>query len=520
MKHINSLLPRAGRYAVSYLPRFVASSSFFWCIVALLVLQASWIALTSHYPMAFDEDFHLGIIKIYAHHLSPFLTSQPAGADMFGALARDPSYLYHYIFSFPYRLIRSFTDNETVIVIALRFLNITLFAADLVVFRKLLQRLKSPDGVINGCLLFFVLIPVVPQLAGQINYDNLFISAIAIDLLLTLKFTERLRTEKHIDVRLFLLMLSAWLLSSLVKYATLPVFAASMVYIFLQLFRVLGASIPVWRKAVRSSFDSSSSNAVSRLKLASLTFVTLISIGLFSQRYAVNVVRYHEPIPDCSKVLTIKQCRAYGPWIRDYDFSINKVDEAHNPLVFTGDWLYGMWLRLYFAVDGPATMYQSRGPLPVPALSAIAVGIAALLATIFGYRKLLKNYQASTVILFVGVSVVYISALWFDEYKAYVRTGQPVAINGRYLLPFLPLLLVLGALAGRELLRKHPRVFYATCGLILVSQLWGGGALTYILRSNDAWYRPSHVVQDANHAVQFVLGPVTPGYNQPAEFLK
>ena len=439
---------------------------------------------------------------------------------MFGAVARDPSYLYHYLFSFPYRLLHSLTHNELTIVIALRFLNIGLFAAGLVIFRKLLERLKSPTAIINGCLLFFVLIPVVSQLAGQINYDNLFIPAIAVDLLLTLKFTDYLRTKKHIDLRLLLLMISAWLLTSLVKYATLPVFAASMVYVAMQLFRVLGVSLTAWRLALKASHNPDGVSLASRIKFASLVLLALVAVGLFSQRYGINLVRYHEPIPDCSKVLTIKQCRAYGPWIRDYDFSINKVDEAHNPLVFTGDWLYGMWLRLYFAVDGPATMYQSRGPLPVPALSAIAVGIAGLLATIVGFRKLLRNYQASTVGLFVSVSVVYIATLWFDEYKAYVRTGQPVAINGRYLLPFLPLLLILGALAGRELLRKHPRVLYSIAGLILVSQLWGGGALTYILRSNDAWYRPSHVVRDANHAVQAVFGPVTPGYNQPAEFLK
>lgn len=493
----------------------MASSSFFWCIVVLLIVQASWIALTSHYPMAFDEDFHLGIIKIYAHHLNPFLSGQPAGADMFGAVACDPSYLYHYIFSFPYRLVHSFTNNETTIVIMLRFINIGLFAGGLVIFKKLLGRLKPPAAVTNACLLFFVLIPVVPQLAGQVNYDNLFIPAIAADLLLTLKFTDRLRADKRIDLGSFLLMMSAWLLTSLVKYATLPVFAASMLYVGVQLYRAYGINTGSWRGALCDAYGT-----IKHLKTAMLLILTIVCVGLFSQRYVVNLVHYHEPIPDCSKVLSINQCRVYGPWIRDYDFSINKIDEAHNPLVFTGDWLYGMWLRLYFTVDGPATMYQSRGPLPVPALSAIAVGIAGLVATLITFRKLLRSYQASTIILFVGVSMVYIATLWFDEYEAFVRTGQPVAINGRYLLPFLPLLLVIAALASRELLRKHPRAAYTLGGLILLSQLWGGGALTYILRSNDAWYRPNHVVRNANHAVKYILGPVTPGYDQPAEFLK
>src|SRR5580692_8418743 len=97
----------------SYRRRAVAligSRRFFWGIVALLVLQAVWIACSGRYPMAFDEDFHLGIIRLYAHHLSPFWNGQPAGADAFGAVSRDPSYLYHYLMSFPYRLTSVFTQ--------------------------------------------------------------------------------------------------------------------------------------------------------------------------------------------------------------------------------------------------------------------------------------------------------------------------------------------------------------------------------------------------------------------------
>src|SRR5476651_13106 len=101
---------------------------FFRIILALLVLEAAWIALSGRYPMAFDEDFHLGIIRLYAHHLSPFWSSQPEVADRFGAVARDPSYLYQYLLSFPYRLISQFTSDQTIQVIILRFVNIGLFA--------------------------------------------------------------------------------------------------------------------------------------------------------------------------------------------------------------------------------------------------------------------------------------------------------------------------------------------------------------------------------------------------------
>src|SRR5882672_10647373 len=108
----------------SRLVRFVDSQPFFWLVIALLVLEAAWIALTGRYPMAFDEDFHLGIIRLYAHHISPFWAHQPPDGNAFGAVARDPSYLYQYLMSFPYRLVAAFTSDQTLQVLWLRAVNI------------------------------------------------------------------------------------------------------------------------------------------------------------------------------------------------------------------------------------------------------------------------------------------------------------------------------------------------------------------------------------------------------------
>src|SRR3954469_13979749 len=105
----------------------VSSDKFFWGVVILLVVQALWIALSGRYPMAYDEDFHLGVIRLYSHHLSPFWNGHPAGGDAFGAVARDPSYLYHYLMSFPYRLISFITSSQMAQVLVLRFINIGLF---------------------------------------------------------------------------------------------------------------------------------------------------------------------------------------------------------------------------------------------------------------------------------------------------------------------------------------------------------------------------------------------------------
>ncbi|MGC1177032.1 MAG: hypothetical protein WA843_03080, partial [Candidatus Saccharimonadales bacterium] len=61
-------MPKKATFTTRFIS-FVASSWFFWGVVGLLVAQAAWIALSGRYPMAFDEDFHLGIIRLYAHHI-------------------------------------------------------------------------------------------------------------------------------------------------------------------------------------------------------------------------------------------------------------------------------------------------------------------------------------------------------------------------------------------------------------------------------------------------------------------
>src|SRR5665213_199085 len=196
--------------------------------------------------MAFDEDFHLGIIRLYAHHLSPFWSSQPQGANMFGAVARDPSYLYQYLMSFPYRLISLFTGDQTIQVIILRFINIGLFASSMVLYRRLMMKTGASRALVHLCLLIFVLIPISPLLAAQINYDNLLLPVTALALLLAANFDARLTKQKKLDTKLLLQLLTLCLLASLVKYAFLPLFVAILGFIAVRLWQRYRSVKQVW----------------------------------------------------------------------------------------------------------------------------------------------------------------------------------------------------------------------------------------------------------------------------------
>lgn len=484
----------------------IGSRRFFGAVVALLVLQAVWIALSGRFPMAFDEDFHLGIIRLYAHHISPFWGGQPAGANAFGAVARDPSYLYQYLMSFPYRLVSVFTSNQTAQVLVLRFINIGLFAAALPLYRRLLLKTGASRALVHLCLAIFVLIPIVPLLAAQINYDNLLLPMTALSLLLAVSFGQELRGARRLNLKNLLWLAIVVTLTCLVKYAFLPILLVIGAYLIVLLCWTY-PNIKVSRPSPAAGWL--------------LVFLLVLSLGLFTQRYAVNVARYHKPVPECDKVLSVQQCSAYPPWNRDYALAQTKGDArgTDSPLTFTGDWFYGMWLRTFFAVDGPASNFATRGPLILPGIGVIVFASAAALATVVASKRLIRRYDAPAIWLFISVIVVYVGSLWLNGYHFFLQTGQAEAINGRYLLPVMPLLLVILALGVNTLLGRRQSLKITFAAVALLCMLWGGGSLTYILRSNPSWYWHNQAVYDANHAVRDTLGPITPGYYSPNEFM-
>lgn len=487
--------------------------SFIWVVIGLLGLQAAWIALSGVYPMAFDEEYHLGLIKLFADHLSPFWNAQPAGADAFGAVVRDPSYLYHYGMSFPYRLIRLFTNDLMTQVLLLRAMNIGLFAGGLYVYRRVLLKTGASMALVHGCLLIFVLIPVVPLLAAQINYDNVFFLLVGVSLWLALRFSESLGSKQPADVAALLLLLVVGIAGSLIKYAFLPILLALLLYAGFRLQRVYRSP-----RIIIAHLLAGFAKLGMAAKIG-LVISLLIAIGLAGERYGLNIIRYHTPVADCSQVLSEEQCSQYGPWKRDHTLELTKTNNGDGPHIYMLRWLSGMWLRLFFAVAGPGVNYQTRGPLTIPALAAIGfAGIGTVLVLCSG-RALFRKYNAAALRLLLVMVAVYIATLWLDGYEAYHRTGKPVAINGRYLLPVLPIVFVCCGMAVSITLRRWPQFKAVVVGVAILCLLWGGGALTYILRSNDAWYWPGSPLRSANHAIQNTVGPVTPGYREPTKFL-
>lgn len=484
----------------------LSSRQFFWVVIAFFVIESAWIALSAVYPMAFDENFHFGLIKIYSHYWLPFLSSQPPNANAFGAVARDPSYLYHYAMSFPYRVIALFVHSQTLQVIILRFINIGLFATGIVLFRRVLQRVGMPLQFVNAAFVLFILLPVVPLVAGQVNYDNLLFPLIAWSCLLTLTVTDEIRNGKP-SIRTMITLAIVCIFASVVKYEFMPVFAGIVLFLLYVLKRGYHAKWHTFYKKLHESWHIQT--IYTQVLLVALL---VIGLGLFAQRDGVNLVKYHTFTPNCSKVLSVESCSKYGPW--DFNYRDHKKVEKskadgtmkyENPISYTGWWIYWFWYRTFFAVNGPPK-FTNYPPLPLPAAMGAFIGIVGFIAICFRWRYVLKNNLHMQ--FFLIVTIIYLAALWLEGYSTYRYTGVFEIMNSRYLLPIILLLVALMGKALYGMLRNFPVLKASFAVLALIFFLEGGGLLTFIVRSDHTWYWPNRAVVNVNNAARKVVRPV------------
>lgn len=484
------------------------SKKFFYIILILFAVQAVWFAITALYPMAFDENYHFGIIKIYAQQWLPFITHTPANSAAFGDVTRYDSYMYHYLMSFPYRFIALFTHQQSTQIILLRFINIGLFIGGIALFHRLLQRVHISRAIANTIFLLFILIPVVPFLAATINYDNLIFLMVPIISGLALTVASAIRSSHQIPASSLILLFVAGGLASLVKYAFLPMFVGALLYL----------GILVIRTPDKKSLFISIVDTFKRYRLSFrivLLFVLIIAAGLVGERYGVNVVKYHSIEPDCAKVQSLASCLQYGPWARNYN-DVQKVlttNVAFDPPVslYIPVWVGGMILRLFFAIN---YTYSNYDPLPIPiAIGSFVGGLGLILIAIF--RKSILKVDKN-LLLFGAIILMYVGGLFYVNFTEFLKFRTPVAINGRYLIVILPLLFAWMALAYKQLFqyffKARAHSFLATYAIVvLLLMLQGGGALTYLVQSNSSWYWQDKTLITANAEAKKLIAPLIVG---------
>ncbi len=397
--------------------------------------------------------------------------------------------------SFPYRWIAHFVHTQTLQVILLRIINVALFGYALFLFRKVFLRAGVTAALTNFTLFIFILIPIVPMLAGEINYDNLTIVLVAIVCLLMQDIIAKLNNKKLPVVDIFLLA-GTTLLGSIVKYAFLPVLAACSLIVLIYIWIAFDGKSKVVLRATKKSFGMLKKSTV-----VLLSVFVLISFGLFSQRFLVNLATYKTPIPTCDKVLTVDDCMSYGPFNRSYILKQSKSpDFKANVFAYAPLWLYGMWFRTFFSVNGNVpnpywARYETIPPLRLPSTAAVLVIISSFAVVLVYFKRL---YKDKFLIFLALMAALYIAALFLENFAAYGRSGQPVAINGRYLLPIVLPLMIIVCRAWQIALTGHSyKLKVALAAIVAVLFIQGGGVFTFMINSNYAWYWPDHRIQTA-----------------------
>ena|GEM_PF-143511 len=480
------------------------STKAWYLILALFGVQAVWLALSMVYPGVFDEEVHFGTTQLYATQWSPFFDGQPVATDYLGQIAGQTSYLFYWVMSFVYRLLSVLGVGQVGIILLLRLINIALFAAGLVVGRKLLKALRLSPAATNLALFVFVMIPVVPQLAAQINYDNPLFLLTSAFLLLCVQFLQQLNTGQ-ISLRQLVTLGVVGLTASLIKVAFLPIFAAGGIVLVGYTATKMYQSRP---GNYRFQEQLSSRNWRDGLLVVVMVLVASLAIA----RYGSNYVNYGKLQPSCYQVLSVERCQAFGPYARDYRLNQQlDPDFEPQPTSYIAGWYSGMHRRLFFTINGKTFVdtYQNFDPLPVVSVVAHGLVIVGFVAIILRSKARLNTPSD---VLMLSVIGLYVGTLLVRNYTgSYQQTGNLVAINGRYLLIVLLPLVALSLKSLSELMGRRQLLKFALTLIVIVGFIQGGGISGFIVRSHPSWWWSAPIVEDVNRAGARVVSPLLIG---------
>jgi len=479
--------------------KIIGSRYFFWFIIALFIFQAVWIALSFRYSMIYDEYYHFGLIEYFSHQWLPWISNQPVSLDQYGALARSPYLLYHYLMSFPFRVVSLFTNDFYTQVVAMRFVNIGLFACSLVIFMRLFRAMKIQPVFRNIALLFFVLLPATPFVAATVNYDNATLPLTALFVFIGLKIIKSEKTQWHNYALLILIGMAG----SLMKISFLPIFAAGFAYVFIRL---------LIKQKTKIVHDLVQSFSRSRIWLKVAILIPFVVVGfIFMERFAVNIVKYHSLSPSCESLMSKNRCRSNYIELRSYDL---KKSRTGNPVQFpqyASTWVYSMEFGL--VVTGANTNgkvgTKMGAPLPIIYTVVFIGAIVSVVAIAYGFEKL-KNISGFWLI--ASVIALYFSALFYTNTSLYYEYYQLLAIQGRYLLPILPFIFIFALLGINYAMRSNTLLKAIFFTVVFALYLNGAGVITHIMRSDCSWYWDNQTVCKVNNEARNLLTPFIKEY--------
>jgi hypothetical protein len=446
--------------------------------------------------MLYDEVYHFSVTKIFSHQLTPFVTNQPTAYDQFGSLAHGNSAIYHYLLSFPYRIIALFTSSTSVQVVLLRIVNIAMATTGLWLFAIMLRNVGFKQKYINVSLLLFSLIPMTPLVTATINYDNMLFPLVALYLLVSIRII-RATEISWFDV---LAIIALGSFASLVKFSFLPVFAATVVFL----------GIFLWRKYKAAFFSNfvKSVRSAKRWQVVTVTIVTIALMGMVTGVYGLSILRYKNPTPVCDQVLSVQRCESYDIYTRNAN-AIKTRDQR--PAEELPQYTYKVWLDYMIQLTNWSgntvnNRQVTKQGLPIMNLLLFFGSLIGLMIFIYSLKEMTQKDLSRTYILFTAFALVV--SLYMYNAKGYYDLHAPYGDQPRYLMSVLPILIAFTVLATGLLLQKTAKMKLLVLITVLLLFVQGGGLITHILRSDDSWYWQNNAVIKINHAAKRVLQPI------------
>lgn len=474
-------------------------------MVAVFVLQALWFATSFHFPMVYDERFHYELINAFTDKWLPYLTNESANIDYYRDLSTRGGLLFHYILSFPLSVMQFFEISITGQVVVLRYINVIVAASGLLVFKKILNHLRLSQAAINVGIMIYVLLPLTAYVAGSINYDNALFLFFALFTLACIKAAD---TKKELLLEKSLIVIIYGCIASLIKLTFLPVFAAGVAVVGLVWFKRFGGRGVLDAVGHRFRGGAKSVGLVGGV----LLFVGIVAVILFSSVYIKNLVLHGSPSPACTKTLPLEDCLRSDLEARNYKAEQTKLDRDAKPL---SDYVMFDWVR--FMISGYSAImvntqegstYDVR-PMPV-IYSATTFGVFIMIgAILLGWRYVPKGVPMT--IIGVIVFTTLLSLLWFNI-QGYYRYHEMFANQPRYLIYIMPIFLAVGVHVLNKLMKGAILTKIALFFLALVLFTQGGGALSYLVRSDEGWYLNNTTVRSINIKVRDTIEPLIKSY--------
>jgi hypothetical protein len=466
---------------------FVGGKRFFVCIVVLVLVQGLWF-MASIKPKMFDEPRHTMFITKYTERLNPFISQQSPDWDSLGEVTRDPNYLFYYLMSFPARLVAIFTDSFIVRVTVLRAIVLGIFIVGLVLWRRLFRALGLSDSVSNVTLLFLVLTPTIAPLPAAVNYDGVVFAVTALFLL----WSVRILKSKKPDALQLARLVAVGLIACLIKFTFIAVILPVFLLLGFYLAKNHGKNLlpDVWKSFLGLDLP---------LRMG-VTLGLLIAVGLFIERPVMNIVKHRNIAPACQDFISEERC-TIDP-VAERNQKLLKEKPAGFMPLSPPDYALLLWIPSMITTQTRVAS-ETSPTLPMQFLFYLfAIGGVVLVVYYLGGLK--KKDRA--LIVLVIVTLIYSAVLFMENYQAYITYAAPLAMNGRYLLPVMPIFLALVAQAVKGLAGVRYRTLL-TSGLIvlLITFSQGGGIVMSVLTADDTYYWENAAVSRVNKQAKRVV---------------